>query len=594
MNRAVFWFLAALTVAISLLADPASAVDRAQSSEEIRIEAAVFHSGDISGGEKLGLDESGWKEVVVPCDWSSCDLESKGQLAWYRLRFSVEDPQAQDWGIHLGRLWGAEEAFLNGKRIGGTGVIADRFAEAWGLPRVYDLPRGVLRRGENVLALRMTDNEIIPGLALDPVLVGNARKLSDRASRDINTIAWGYGAMGAVSLSLWLIWVGAFLSGFRDFWSTVLGLVPLATLGSWGVSWLMLEPQPWLSFAESFIFFGFVLPVLSVFPFALIRSPSKWVLVAVGGMVLTGTLPLVFAFSLETVITVNLVVGGGGLLFSLVGGIVAARHLRRREPRMLKVLSVWGGCQATVCVVALVPTLQQYPILEFSQLAGLAAFGALFWNRYVGFREQLAVADARVLAAADGERRRMAQDLHDGVGQDIQAARMSLQLLSKRGQRVESAELKDAVASLGGSLDQVRALARSAHPDFGDGLALRARIEEYAEQLQRLSGAEVRVSWSGEEADCAGPLALDAFRVTQEAVANALRHGGAAEGGVEVEVKCSALALSIEIEGGAVFTPSVKSGVGWASMRARAEAHRGTVTASERDGRALVRFAVQR
>ena len=230
---------------------------------------------------------------------------------------------------------------------------------------------------------------------------------------------------------------------------------------------------------------------------------------------------------------------------------------------------------------------------ETSQLISLLAFSSYISLRFLCFRGDLADEKFRVLAVAQQERQRLARDLHDGVGQEILAARMSLQLLARQSQekRTEASlenALQDAMQSLSESLDQVRALSRATHPAFGSDFSLKERVERYLRQLTQLSNADFELQWECSD-DCLDPrMDGDVFRVIQEATTNALRHGEADGGTVKITILKNEKKCSVEIVGGRPFDPEAHAGIGWTAMQGRAEEHGGTLMADVLKGRARV------
>lgn len=189
--------------------------------------------------------------------------------------------------------------------------------------------------------------------------------------------------------------------------------------------------------------------------------------------------------------------------------------------------------------------------------------------------EDLAEAERAVLDAADGERARLGQELHDGLCQQLGGLRL-LATAAQRGSLEPST--RESLATLEGqagkALDMARALSHGLYP--GD-----VRAENLAGALERL-GAEV-AELGGCEFSFDGPAvvphsvsdadAMQLYRIAQEALSNAARHGN--PGRLRVSLAAEPLTLRVEDDGvglSSTHDGTTTAGVGLSSMHARARA----------------------
>lgn len=99
------------------------------------------------------LDDTAWPTVVPKGIWETSGipaLKSFDGILWYRQAVTLTaDQAAHGAAIDLGPVDDDDTAWVNGTRIGAT--------EGWNLPRHYDLPKGVLKPGVNIIAVRVLD-----------------------------------------------------------------------------------------------------------------------------------------------------------------------------------------------------------------------------------------------------------------------------------------------------------------------------------------------------------------------------------------------------------------------------------------------------
>jgi PAS domain S-box-containing protein len=195
-------------------------------------------------------------------------------------------------------------------------------------------------------------------------------------------------------------------------------------------------------------------------------------------------------------------------------------------------------------------------------------------------QQQLQGAEARLAKARESERRALAAELHDSVGQGL----IALQL------RLHSAGLSDAAARCRDLVDEVRGICRGLYPP-----ALELGLPAALAQLARSCGGEpvVRLWRPGALAqarfDPSVEIAL--FRIAQEALANAVRHGGCSKVRISLNRVRGQLLLCIADDGRGI-TPRSRRGLGMANMRQRAASVGGELKVSSRPGCTRVEVGV--
>lgn len=185
------------------------------------------------------------------------------------------------------------------------------------------------------------------------------------------------------------------------------------------------------------------------------------------------------------------------------------------------------------------------------------------------------------------ERRRLARELHDGIGQTLTALKNHLDHLAAKAGEDGSRFAEDLAAAAemaGAAVHDTRELSRLLRPPVLDDLGLVPALSWLARTLEKRTGLGIELTFAGELEAGAGAEAerlepeveTVIFRVVQEALTNTLKHSGARRAEVTLTADRSEVAVRIA-DPGAGFDPDATldgapaSGVGLAGMRDRVE-----------------------
>lgn len=178
-------------------------------------------------------------------------------------------------------------------------------------------------------------------------------------------------------------------------------------------------------------------------------------------------------------------------------------------------------------------------------------------------------ATGRVLAGQERERLRIAQELHDQVGQELTAALLVLSRVHARA----SAELRDDVLvaqdAVRGGLEDVRRIAIELRPEALDDLGLASALAVLCERFAERSGLTVSQRIDGRLPELAPEVELVIYRVAQEALTNVARHSGSNRAELSLEVDGRRLTLTVRDDGRGL-EPGQPPGSGIRGMRERA------------------------
>jgi signal transduction histidine kinase len=206
---------------------------------------------------------------------------------------------------------------------------------------------------------------------------------------------------------------------------------------------------------------------------------------------------------------------------------------------------------------------------------------------------------SRLLAMQDEERRRLARDLHDGLGQDLAAAKMMMDGTA----RSQSTQWKEQAAAEAGQIldrviQQVRSMSHLLHPPLLDEGGLLSALRWYLEGMSRRTGIEMSLELQPIDFPRLSPqLETAIFRIIQEALTNVYRHSGARKGCVSLNRRESRLLLTIRDDGKGVEDHIAQLrpgsiGIGLGGMRERAKELGGELRVSNADPGTLVEVVI--
>ena len=132
----------------------------------------------------------------------------------------------------------------------------------------------------------------------------------------------------------------------------------------------------------------------------------------------------------------------------------------------------------------------------------------------------------RVLAAHESERLRVAQELHDEVGQTLTAVLLQLSRVEQRLPADLRGELSEAQEAARESLEDVRRIATDLRPEILNDLGLASALAALANSFGQRTGIRVFVQIEDTTPQLSGEQELVVYRVAQEALTNVARHAG--------------------------------------------------------------------
>jgi signal transduction histidine kinase len=211
----------------------------------------------------------------------------------------------------------------------------------------------------------------------------------------------------------------------------------------------------------------------------------------------------------------------------------------------------------------------------------------LRYDQVAAGRIEMGKLSQRLVAAQEQERKSISRELHDEVGQTLNALLVDAGNLQKRIPEgdTQSRELLDSIRRLANtSVNEVRDIALLLRPSMLDDLGLTAAIQWQAREVSRRTGLAVKVSAEVEAEDLPESLSICLYRVAQEALQNVARHAQAKTVQIELKQYLGSLVLSVQ-DDGVGFDVASLGGLGLVGMKERLRQVGGVLQVTSQPGK---------
>lgn len=198
----------------------------------------------------------------------------------------------------------------------------------------------------------------------------------------------------------------------------------------------------------------------------------------------------------------------------------------------------------------------------------------------------------RALAAQESERLRVAQELHDEIGQGLTAAVLQLGRAKKQAPGELQEQLSEAQETVRANLDELRRIAQRLRPDALDELGLVSALISFSERLCEQTGLRLERRLERHLPALSYEQELVIYRVAQEALTNVVRHSGSDRAALSLAVAEEEISLTVTDSGHGI-EPGERGGSGIRGMRERALLVEGNLRVGRsEDGGTLVRLSL--
>jgi PAS domain S-box-containing protein len=207
--------------------------------------------------------------------------------------------------------------------------------------------------------------------------------------------------------------------------------------------------------------------------------------------------------------------------------------------------------------------------------------------------------EKEILEISEQERRRIGQDLHDDLCQHLAGIELMSQVVQQKlavKSKTDAARVGEIAKHVRDAIAQTRSLARGLAPVTLESGGLALALQELAANAEKMFGIRCQVSASSPQH--AGELTIDThlYRIAQEAVSNAIKHGKARQVLIQLETTPAAMQVTVADDGRGIAEPPPRNnGMGLRIMEYRASMIGGRLTIQkDPHGGTTVRCSVPR
>ncbi len=210
---------------------------------------------------------------------------------------------------------------------------------------------------------------------------------------------------------------------------------------------------------------------------------------------------------------------------------------------------------------------------------------------------RLRLLSSQVLMAQEKERKRISQELHDGIGQYLSAIKYRVEHLiltqsDEKGSPGDKPTLEKVIPVIQGAIEEIRRICMDLRPSTLDDLGILATISWFCREFQATySGVLIKQKIQVEEQEIPPLLKIVIFRIVQEALNNIGKHSKAGQISLNLTRKGRHLNLDIRDNGGGFdlkkpySSENSNRGMGLAGMKERAKLSGGALTIHSQPGK---------
>jgi PAS domain S-box-containing protein len=213
--------------------------------------------------------------------------------------------------------------------------------------------------------------------------------------------------------------------------------------------------------------------------------------------------------------------------------------------------------------------------------------------------DELRRLSVRLMTMQDQERRRIARDLHDGLGQELAVAKMVLdKMLLQKAAQTQGDGWSQASSIIERAIQQVRTMSHLLHPPLLDEVGLLSALNWFVEGLAKRSGIEAALDVQPIDFPrLSTDVETAVFRIVQEALTNVFRHSGARNVWISLTQRAEQIVVAVRDDGKGIGENVAELrpdsvGVGIGGMRQRAKEFGGKLRLTNANPGTLVELTI--
>jgi signal transduction histidine kinase/ligand-binding sensor domain-containing protein len=236
---------------------------------------------------------------------------------------------------------------------------------------------------------------------------------------------------------------------------------------------------------------------------------------------------------------------------------------------------IWNTEGATVNITVVPPFYRKW---WFYALAILGVFGIITSVYLLRIQQLKTLNEARagftrrLIESQEGERRRIALELHDSLGQILAVIRNRTIIgLEAKDTAQVFEQLREISEASSLALRETREIAHNLHPAQIENLGLTTALRSLAKSVESSAGMKCEANISETPGSLPYEAAISIYRITQECLGNIIKHSGASFASVSLRLNDGKLVLSIKDDGRGFLESQTPKGLGLTGIRERAK-----------------------
>jgi signal transduction histidine kinase len=188
-------------------------------------------------------------------------------------------------------------------------------------------------------------------------------------------------------------------------------------------------------------------------------------------------------------------------------------------------------------------------------------------------------------AGEEKERKRLAEELHDGIGAKLSGIKMNIEYLNEQLVPAQQEHARQILNGLNESINELREISHNLQPSIIGIKGLRNALGDFVANLNKKKEAAYSFFWNDDyEGFPDQGMELNVYRITTELLHNIHKHAHAKNAMAQVMVGDGRVQILVEDDGKGFDTGAFSDGIGLSNIRNRVEQHKGSIVIDSRPG----------